>query len=485
MNWLGLGRTDPSKLTGQAHNELLTELAEPDEALLKDYALFERYYDGDQNVRLTDRERQYLRRAGLPFSENFCETIIDTMANRLTVTGFLNDDNQGAQDWADEWFGGDAIAETAGTVHTNVPLKGDGYLGVAFDTELGIPTFHWNDPACCTPVYNAEGKLLMVAKTWSEAAPSPTNPEGKLIRRLNLYLADRVEKWFTEASGGAGTVWSLHMDEGDTGWPTPWVRPDGTPRGVGIIHFRNKPKGRDHGRSELRSMIPQQDYLNKQLIDLANVLDNQGWAQRWATGVSAKTAGTLKNLAGELWATPNEQAKFGQFDSAEVKGILEAVDGTLRRISGRSQTPFHLLLAAVIGQLPSGESLKTAEAGLIFKCKDRHPGYGLSWATGVGIAAGLEADFGTTGLTYDGEAFDTQWEDPTSRNEVSEWEIAEAKGRVGVSRHTVLEEMGYDPTEEAGFKAEEAEEAARAFDRGLGGGTPPPPQLPAGGGTGE
>lgn len=475
--FFGRGQAGRDALEDKARNELLSELAEPDKARRDDYALYERYYDGDHNVRLTDRERQYLKRAGIPWSENFCETIIDVMADRLNVTGMLCEDNEAAQEWAEEFFEGDAIAEVAGTVHTQTPKLGDGFLGIDWDDERKTATFHWNDPAACVPVYDSADRLIMVAKSWSEAAPTPTNPEGRHIRRLNLYLADRIEKWFTEAGPGKGVQWQMHMDEGDEVWPTPWVRNDGTPRGVGIIHFRNKPKGKAYGRSELRSTIPQNDYLNKQLIDLANVLDNQGWPQRWGTGVSSKTKSVLKTVAGEIWTTPNEKAKFGQFESAEVNGILEAVDGTLRRMSGRSSTPMHLLLAGAITQLPSGESLKTAESGLIFKVKDRHPTYGLSWSTATGIAAGLEADFGESGLAFGDESFETQWQDPTSRNEKSEWEIQEVKGRVGVSRKTRLEEMGYDADKEAEQRREEAKESADAFNAGIGGGL--------GGGPGE
>lgn len=468
--WIGLTQApDPSATSGPDRNELLTELAEPEGDRLEDYARAERYYEGDHKVRLNDRERQYLQRSGIPFAENFCETIIDTFSNRMTVTGFLCDDNAEATEWADGFFAGDAIAEVAGTVHTQTPMKGDAFLGVDWSPELNRPVFSWNDPAIATPVYDAFGRLIMVAKSWSEWSVSPTNPDGKHIRRLNLHLPDRIEKWFTW-SGSGQAEWMMHMDAGDEVWPTPWVRPDGTPRGVSVLHFRHKPKGRIFGRSRLRSAIPQQDFLNKQLIDLANILDNQGWDQRWATGVSSKTAGTLKNVAGEVWATPNENAKFGQFDSAEVKGVLEAIEGCLRRMAGRSSTPMHLMIAGAITQLPSGESLKTAEAPLIFECKDAHPTYGGNWSAAMAIAAGLEADFGSSGLVYAAQAFDTQWEDPTSRNELAELQVSEAKMTIGVSRTTLLEEAGYDPEKEAERRRDEALEAQANFNAGLGAG---------------
>lgn len=465
LRWLGLRAEIPAA----QRNEILTALAEPDPDRIKGYELYARYYDGNHKVKLTDRTKAYLENSGLEWSENFCETVVDTLSDRLHVTGFACRDNEAAREWLDDFWDGDAIAEVQGTVHNQTPLLGDGFVGVGWDAEAGLPTLHWNDPSCCTPIYNAAGELLMLAKVWNEAAVTPTNPNGEVIRRLNLYYPDRIEKWFTFATPGSGqnTTWAMHIDVEGERWPIDWTRPGGIPRGVAVVPFRNKPKGRNFGRSELRSTIPQQDYLNKQLIDLSLIMDNQAWDQRWGTGISPETAANLRNVPGELWASPNEQARFGQFPAADPRGLLVAIEGTMQRIAARSQRPLHLLFNN--GNLPSGESLKTAESPLIHTGVDRQRTYGLSWSTIAALLAGLEADYGRSGLSYAGEAFQAQWRDLQSRNEITELDVAQRKEAVGVSQKTVLEELGYDAEEEAAYRRDESLERAKAFSAGIGG----------------
>lgn len=470
LRFFGLREADPGAVTGTDLNEMLEALATPDKARADAYARAARYYDGEQGVKLNQRTKEFLEISGLPWSENFCESVVDILADRLHVHAFAHkaaedDRNEDLQEWLTEYWQGDVAAELQGTVHTQTPMKGDGFVTVDWNAELGEPRGYWTDPATCTPIYGPSGELALIARVWHEAIPTPTNPTGQRIRRLNLHYPDRIEKWFTPTSG-SGSVWSMHLDPGEAAWPTPWVRPDGTPRGVGVIHFRHKPKGSEYGRSCLRGAMPQQDYLNKQLVDLAMITDLQAWRQRWGTGISSETAKGLKNQPGELWASSNKDAKFGDFAADDPTGALSSIEASLQRFAARNKRPLHLLLTT--GELPSGESLRVAEAPLIHDALDCHPTYGLGWSRYASLLAGLEADFGQSGITYEGEVLQAAWRNPATRNEQTEAETAEIKQRVGVSRRTTLEELGYDPDREADFTREEREEREREFDRGTG-----------------
>ena len=59
----------------------------------------------------------------------------------------------------------------------------------------------------------------------------------------------------------------------------------GEPLGIPVIHYRNDPRGKNHGRSELVDVIPIQDTANKGLVDGVKTMDSQGWPQRWGTGI--------------------------------------------------------------------------------------------------------------------------------------------------------------------------------------------------------
>ncbi len=364
-------------------------------------------------------------------------------------------------------------------------MKGDGYIVVDWNPATGLPRFTWNDPRLLRPVYDEHGNLMLVAKTWGTSSRAVTNPQGAPIRRLNLYFPDRVEKWYTLSSdAGQESIWAAHTDYADEGsnepaqWPVPWVDASGQPLGIPIFHMRNKPKGRDFGRSELHSVIPQMTYLTKQLVDLAEILDYQGAGQTWATGT--KEGATFKSSAGTVWTTANENAKFGRFDPVNPSGTLEAIDATLRRVSARSQTPLHQLMTG--GQNPTGETQRAANAPLYRKAADRETSYGGTWVAAWQMAIKLQTLHVPAFKPPEKFLLTPSWKAPDSNDPMGDLNAAEAKLRIGVSKATVLTELGYDPQQEKELRADDEKASANAladaFKRGVTDDEPPAATVP-------
>lgn len=430
----------------------LEEAAEPDAWRIDAYDRYERYYDGEQETPLTDRAKAYLERSGLPYTENFCEAIVDIAAERTLFRAFEVLDNEPAATWLSEhvWprAGG---PELQSIVHTETYKLGDGFVLVDFDPVRDRPMLRWHHPRQIKPVYGDDGELLYVVKRWATDRRSPTNEHGRPIERMNLYYPGRVEKWFAVDQGGP---WIPHLDEGDldgeTGrWPVWWTT-DGTetgePLGIPLVHFRNKAKGDAFGRSELRGVIPQQDALNKQCVDLFHVMDQQGWPQRWGSGVSDQAR--LSVAIGEYLTTPDPAARFGEFAAADPRPALDAIEGTLRRMAARSRTPLHMMMMG--GSLPSGETLKTAESPLVHKVTDRQGPLGGSWGTVGSRCVTLQNAFGAQKVHVEPDTPVTvAWVPPESRNDRDEAETLLLHEELGVSRATILRKLGYDPDEEA------------------------------------
>ena len=176
-------------------------------------------------------------------------------------------------------------------------------------------------PEIIKPVYDSEHPetILFAAKTWVSKLETPTNPNARPIKRMNVYFADRCEKWFNDSSD-TGTDWMRHLDPADTKWPIPWVDGKGEPLGVPVFHFRNKAKGKTWGKSEIRATIPQQDALNKNILDLIMVMDQQGTPQRYGSGIKQEEQSSMTGSAGTVWITANPDAKFGQFPPGRPYG---------------------------------------------------------------------------------------------------------------------------------------------------------------------
>lgn len=441
---------------------------------LAGYTTAQAFYDGDHGTKLTDRAKKFLQQTGIPFCENFCEPVVDAMTDRIAITGFLTglgDEGrvEAFEQWADELWQRCRLDATQQMLWQRTVTLGDGFVLVDLAAD-GRPRFTVQQSARVNVCYSDDvpDSLEWASKQWVTQKTGPQNPNGRAIQRLNVYWPDRVEKWFRLHTGEAGGTggWSAWSDTDGEDAVVPWVRPDGTPRGVPVFHFANKPCDHDYGRSEIRGTIPQQELLNKLVIDLALVLDNHGSPEKWATGIEPSQASTLSAI-GDLWSAADPNAKFGQFDAAHPEGLLAAIEGTLSRIARRSRTPLHLLTG---GDMPSGEALKSAEAGLVAKVRDRQGVWGNRWEDAILYAARLAQDEGNDVDVPDDLIVSAQWQDPESRNEKTQLEAAILKNELGVSKETLLRELGYNPEQERAARLVEVEEAqasmARMFDRG-------------------
>lgn len=473
---------DTADIGSTARQEFLRDCARQDPDRLEKYRLFEDYYDGDHRTRLLARAKQYLEQTGLPYAENFCETIVDTLLARLAVERFQVDGNDDASVWlTDVAWARNRMDELQGDVHWDAVVKGDGYVIVEYDLDRDMPAIVRQPPEKIKPVYGDDGTLQFIVKTWKTSRVTPTNPTGEKVRRMNLHYPDRIEKYFALADGDTA-MWAAHLDREDTleveaydgntpllnatgdpimetveQWPTPWTmngQADGEPIGINIFHFAHNARGRHMGRSKLRGVVPQQDAHNKQCVDLFYVMDSQGWKQRWGAGVPEGT--NLTVAIGEWVTSTDKDARFGQFDAEDPTRMIATLESGLRRMASRSRTPLHMMIPGT-GQLPSGESLKTATAGQVGAARDLHTVFGNRWEDVQRMGHRVQSAFGTAPPPLaDDQVIGAVWGDPEDRNEEAEARTLGLHYDMGASQRSVLTRLGYDAEEEAKQRAEEA-----------------------------
>jgi hypothetical protein len=460
------------------NQDWLRECADMGATRLDAYKRYEDYYNGNQGTRLTERAKTYLQACGLEFAENFCEVVVDAFAQRKRVVGFESEDDT-LTEWATKTLWNELRMDAKqGTVHHVEALKGDAFLiagiGVGRSGKR-MPVLHYNPPEKVKVVYDEDDgdRIAYAVKAWTTSTTGVSNPGGQPVRRMNIYFPDRIEKYFTLASDNHNWARWLEPDPDDkqaTRWPTPWVKATGEPRGVPVFHFRHKARGDTYGRSRIHGTLPQQDAFNKSAIDLFQVLDSMGFDQRYViTGVEL---GQLKLVPGELWKLP-EGSQVGRLDAQDVDGLLKAMEAQLQRIGGRSKTPMTMLWLS--GEPPTGEALKTAFAPLVGDVEESNVPDGNTWEDAVAHCAELWNDFSEDGLSLNPEAFASLscvWDSPEPRNDESEVTVAEGKQRLGVSKRTLVRELGYDPDVEEQQRGEEADKAAEAAMKAFSAGGP-------------
>lgn len=433
-----------------AQQDFLEEAADMDADRLENYERAERYYTGDHRTKLASREKEYLQTSGIPYAENYCETIVDAKADALKVRGFDSND-ESLKEFAKELWQENRMDAGQKRVHQGAVKLGDYFVIV----EPGdSPKICPNRPQNVKVVYDSDEPLYAV-KLWN----TQRTAKNDVIRRMNIYWPDSVSKWYSHSS--TGSVWAPFTEKEDEGNVSFWTMdgtPDGEPIGIPVVHFANKPNP-FYGLTKLQGVIPQQDALNKSLIDLFWVMDAQGWPQQYVTGTGSN--GVIKRHPGSLWEVESELAKVGQLDAADPEKAIFAIESQIKRMASRSNTPLHLMLAG--GNLPSGETLKTSESGQIREGEDFQTYNGNKWEDVVYIARRIHNAFNDGDEIDEDAVLSCEWDEIETRNEVDEANVAVLKQTLGVSQDTILTELGYDPAEEERKRSTEVEAVAQDF----------------------
>ena len=419
-----------------------------------DYELSRQYYGGDHDTAITDRLKKFLP-PRLQFRDNFMNVVVDSLSERLTVLGFDIEDET-ISEWVGELWGRNRMDHMQIVVHTETIMLGDCYLLCDWDELNERPRWTHQMAEMIVPHYNQNTREIdWASKKWIQRPHIGEEPET----RLNLYYPDRVEKFV--ARGG---VWARYS-EPEEPWPVPWVDGSGEPIGVPLIHFRNRPMGSDFGQSEIINVIPMQDLLNKSLIDLTMILDTLAFPQRYTLNVNHGSS-RLDILPGSVTEFHSEYdgGTVGQWNAATVDGPLKSIEALVQHLAGTTRTPQHLF--QIIGGIPSGEALKTAESGLVNKAKQRMVNFGNSWEDALMLAMRIQGVFGTALPEIEEGSIQTTWDDPETRNEQAHMESLKAKMELGITKHQIWREMGY--TQEQIDQMDEDNTQERASETNIG-----------------
>lgn len=370
------------------------------------------YYDGRHPLAFaTEKYRTAFYRVVEKMRDNLMPAVVSAVADRLEVIGFSVDGRpeerpEGARDAGDDaWdlWRANRMPARAGQVHKEALKTGEAFVLVWAEEGQGTqPSIYPQRPGCMAVVYDEEqpGTMLWAAKAWRQEA------DGRW--RLTLYYPNRIEKYVTEKTDVLPEKSGSFKEFAPT-LTHPYER-------VPVFHFRNDPDlGESRGRSDLRDAIPIQDALNKSLADMLVAMEFSAFRQRWFTGIELEEDEATGKLI-EPWkvgqdrmvGTGEKDAKFGDFESTDLKQYLGVQDSLRLEVARVTGTPLHYM--ALITDPPSGEALKTLDSRNIKKCQDRQIDFGDTWEDA--LAFGLKI----MGKEPDARLV-TLWADPAPKSE--------------------------------------------------------------------
>lgn len=382
------------------------------------------YYEGDIPETFSSLAlRRAFRQSGYDARLNFCRPVVDAVYNRVEIAAVVGTSDEANRVIGETWEFNELDLD-ADEIHRRALVYGDCYVMVWPD-EDGNLEISYNTPLTTTIVYDPESpkRKLYAVKMWE-------SEEGT---RMNVYEADRITKYRTDAKGVTeGAQWhTIEVLENPFGE-------------VPVFHFRTE---RPVGRPEHKDAYDAQNYINKQFITSMLVTDYQGAPQRYALNKAGNSSeaedfaegdthrenvGALQNGPGKLWFLDGIE-KVGEFRPADPNNFWQPIKDTIRAMASLTNTPLHYFEKT--GNVPSGEALRVAEAPLIKKVARRQASFGQAWRDlfrFILLANGIDEDV------------QVKWQTVESLDELERLDAMLKKRNVGVSIAQVMREAGYD-----------------------------------------
>lgn len=332
------------------------------------YDLYWRYYDGDHPVvYAASRLREIFNNLDVSFNENWCEVVVAAELERINLRGLRAPNNPAAQARLDELWASNQLGLESDDAHEAALVTGESFLVVWPDEAPpgapgGTPRAYYNDPRLCHVFYESENprRKRYAAKWWRD-------DEGYV--RLTLYYRDRIE--YYRSQNKTDTALSAKSF-------APLSDPVANPYGaIPVFHFKIKrlPK------SDLKSVVPIQDVINKLLSNMIVAAEYGAFRQRYIIS-NVEVKGKLRNAPNEIWDLPasdgsGQQTQVGEFSATDLRNYLDAIDNMAGSLSAITRIPKHYFMKQ--GGDPSGEALLTMEAPLVKKVADRIERFAPEW----------------------------------------------------------------------------------------------------------
>lgn len=426
------------------------------------YSKLDDYYTGRHPMAFASRKfREAFGGLFSAFADNWMQIVVDAVEERLNVEGFrlgADQDERGDTDAWKIWQANQLDADSQ-IAHTEALVYGESYILVWPGDEY--PTITVESPRQTIVMRKSGSRRRRAAglKKW-------VDDDGYEV--AYLYLPEWVYKYRSKRKsdpmfiGPADPSRWEPLELQDEDWPLP------NPLGVvPLVPLVNRPRLHGDGMSELANVIPTQDAVNKLVADMLVASEYAAFPQRWATGFEipsdpetgeALPNAELRAALSRLWASDDPETKFGQFQAADLSNYKSAIEMLVQHIASQTRTPPHYFYLS--GQFPSGESIKSAETGLVAKARRKMRHFGEAWEEVIRLGFATLGD--DRAQSPDAEAI---WGDPESRSESEHIDSVVKKKALNVPMRALWEDAGYTPQQIVRFESALARE--QLFTRGV------------------
>lgn len=429
--------------------------------------LMDRYYRGDHPLPYVPQElkaefRKMLARA----RSNFMRLVVQAPAERLKIQGFRVQDEEEADTDAWRWW--------KDVCHMDL----DANLAISDSMAMGRTYFSvWKFQGEDEPRAQIEDPRTTITER------DPLN-RHKRAAGLRMWIDDwtgkvRADVWLPEAC--YQFITNVNELAASTLWPQPWqaaypiddagirytnlVEREGVPsllqwieqwdelgivdnptNDIPLIPLVNYPSvsKQPDGESELDDVYLTQDRINEMLFMRALAAWTTAYRQKWATGLEipvdehGNPVQPFKAAIDRLWIAEDPGTRFGEFGETNLRNYIDSIEEDVKHIAVQTRTPRHYLVES--GQTPSGDSIKSAESGLVAKVEEKQPYIAYSLREIHRLRALLSGE--------EPRPLEVIWGDPEFRTlaELTDATIKQYAAGL-IPRRVAQERLGFSPSE--------------------------------------
>lgn len=422
----------------------------------EEFDLYRDYYEGDQ--KLTFSTEVFQRTFGSAFEgfrDNWMRPIVDVVLDKMLLEGITANDqgSQAAVNTVWDVFRRNDIDEELFNLHEGGLVEGQSYVIVWPDNDLGA-TIDWQPAGLVRVRYDSDRRrqAKWAVKRWQ-------TDEGAVY--VTIYTPTHAWKFIQVDESDAnlrssstdalvtipeiGTISGLRPREVE-GEAFPLPHSFGR---VPVVEFNNVSY-----RSEIKDAIPQQDALNKSLLDLLVASEFAAVPQKVIESMANAPAGGWKTGAAEVWhLKPGFDAdgkvvgsSWGTFDTMDPGNFIKVVEMFLQHIAFTSRTPVRYFMQSDRGgrgDAPSGESLQVEDKPLNDKVARKQRIWGNRWLDVAKLVAAATPDINPNAL----DLGEMAWQDPRYDFRMAVIEEAAAMVNMGMPFKWVIRQMNLTQAE--------------------------------------
>lgn len=446
-------------------NSLTTSLTGSSRRLLR----YDAYYEGEQALKFMSKalEAEFGERI-TSLILNWARLVADAYENRLDVEGFrYAGDDSGDKGLWDIWQAND-LDEQSQQAHLDSIALSRAYVLVGSPDSVDDP-----------PLVTVESPLQVFAKRdprtrrvssaikrWDEGEPNETAEQHAV-----LYLPDSTR----------------HLVNGRDGWKVVGKVDEHNLGRVPVVPLVNRPRIlRPDGVSEFHDVMPLADAANKMATDMMVSGEFHAMPRRWAAGLKdtdfqdeqGNPLNPWSRDAGTLWATENQEAKFGQFAEADLAVFHNTIKLLAQASAQLAALPPHYM-SFTSDQATSADAIRSSEAQLVKRVERKQTYLGGAWED----VQRLILRFQTGAWDKEAWSLETIWRDPATptvaqkADAIVKLAAPVQNGRAVLPLEMAREDMGYTPEQrrrmaemdKAGAALENADPVLERVARGLAG----------------